>query len=42
MVVIRHNGPYHQSGSVADWLKQQQRIRVKFLPPYPLNLNVIE
>jgi len=40
--VILDNARYYRSGFVQDFVSQNKRIRLLFLPPYSPNLNVIE
>ena len=42
MYVILDNARYYKSQLVADYLKQNPRLNVIYLPPYSPNLNIIE
>jgi len=42
LYIILDNARYYRSKSVADFLEKNPRIKLKFLPPYSPNLNLIE
>jgi transposase len=37
-----NNATYHKSAEVKEFLAAQNNIELSFLPPYSLNLNLIE
>ena len=40
--IILDNARYYRSGIVREFVEQNSRIRLMFLPPYSPNLNIIE
>jgi transposase len=42
VTVICDNAPYNRSREVVEWLNAHQRVKMKYLPPYSANLNLIE
>jgi transposase len=42
LFVIADNAKYYRSNLVAEYLKNNERIHLLFLPPYSPNLNLIE
>jgi len=40
--IILDNAKYHHAKKVKEWLKDNPRFKILFLPPYSPNLNIIE
>jgi len=42
IILFLDNAKYFKAQIVTDWLKQNLRLQIEFLPPYAPNLNLIE
>lgn len=42
IILFLDNAKYFKAQIVTDWLKQNPRLHIEFLPPYAPNLNLIE